>query len=397
MLLRYPAVFYTPITMKYIKSAFVLLLVVATQACVDIDKDFPVPPASTVARFDFQVLDRDNRVVKFTNTSIIPERAGSVTYTWNFGDGRTSTDAEPTHTFNTFGEFDVRLVVITSASAEVREFRRSVAVLQPFDFDFTLFYLDSDLLKIVGLSEENPSEIEVAGFGLGMAIDRAAGMLYYTDDDNDRIFRIRTDGTGRQELFSGFNRVTGIALDIPNGMMYWTSRGDKVVYRGRMDGSGDKEVVMSGLDLPDAVAVHNGKVYVSDVAAPPIGEKIYRSNLNGSGFEVFLNGIWGYALAVDEVNNRLIIEDQGDYDNPNDNRIRSVNLDNTADNITIGMLDNSGANGSRSYGIAIDHQNNKIFWTDRNTRRIRRANFDGTAAETVTVVIGSPRGLAIGD
>jgi hypothetical protein len=46
--------------------------------------DFPVPPASTVPLFTFTV---DNNgfapaTVVFTNTSIVPERAGTVAYNW---------------------------------------------------------------------------------------------------------------------------------------------------------------------------------------------------------------------------------------------------------------------------------------------------------------------------
>jgi gliding motility-associated-like protein len=44
--------------------------------------------------------------VDFTNTS-----TGATSYVWDFGDGNTSTDANPTNTFETIGEFVVTLTV----------------------------------------------------------------------------------------------------------------------------------------------------------------------------------------------------------------------------------------------------------------------------------------------
>ena len=47
--------------------------------------------------------------VNFTNQS-----ANGIAYNWNFGDGGTSTSANPTHTYTTFGNFDVTLIVTNS-------------------------------------------------------------------------------------------------------------------------------------------------------------------------------------------------------------------------------------------------------------------------------------------
>lgn len=50
--------------------------------------------------------------IKFSNTSTISDGSGSLmTYFWDFGDGGTSTQASPTHHYNTVGPFFVRLRV----------------------------------------------------------------------------------------------------------------------------------------------------------------------------------------------------------------------------------------------------------------------------------------------
>jgi len=55
------------------------------------------------AAFSFK--DNFNRVIAFTNNSI-----GATTYKWNFGNGKTSTVANPTHTYALSGTYQVTLV-----------------------------------------------------------------------------------------------------------------------------------------------------------------------------------------------------------------------------------------------------------------------------------------------
>src|ERR1700754_1411495 len=80
------------------------------------EDDFPVPPASTVPKFSVTI---DNyefapASVSFSNESIIPERAGTVTYMWSFGDGQSSSEKDPIHLYTSPGAFNVNLVVVSS-------------------------------------------------------------------------------------------------------------------------------------------------------------------------------------------------------------------------------------------------------------------------------------------
>src|SRR5690606_12412428 len=87
------------------------------------DSDFPVPPASTVPKFS-AVIDNNEFApanVTCTNESIVPERAGDVTYRWNFGDGGSSSEGNPVHQYETPGAYKVNLVVVTQSSFEINE------------------------------------------------------------------------------------------------------------------------------------------------------------------------------------------------------------------------------------------------------------------------------------
>ena len=56
--------------------------------------------------------------VNFTDAST--GSAGITSWSWDFGDGTTSTDQNPTHTYNTVGTYDVSLTVNGSADTETK-------------------------------------------------------------------------------------------------------------------------------------------------------------------------------------------------------------------------------------------------------------------------------------
>ena len=51
--------------------------------------------------------------VTFTNTTTVDPSDSEVTYLWDFGDGTTSNEINPQHTYDTIGDYDVTLTVST--------------------------------------------------------------------------------------------------------------------------------------------------------------------------------------------------------------------------------------------------------------------------------------------
>lgn len=72
-----------------------------------------VYPSPTVSFYGDSTISCPPKTVSFTNTSI-PGAAGTTTYLWDFGDGYTSTAANPVHTYSASGNFTVTLVVTNS-------------------------------------------------------------------------------------------------------------------------------------------------------------------------------------------------------------------------------------------------------------------------------------------
>ncbi len=64
----------------------------------------PIPTATPRANFEF---GKDGFTVTFTNTS-----ANSTNYSWDFGDGGSSTEVDPVHTYAAEGDYDVTLVAM---------------------------------------------------------------------------------------------------------------------------------------------------------------------------------------------------------------------------------------------------------------------------------------------
>lgn len=67
--------------------------------------------------------------VTFTSTATNPPGSGTLTYAWDFGDGGTSTLADPTHTYSAGGTYSVILTVTNSCGNAVKT--KTVTILVP--------------------------------------------------------------------------------------------------------------------------------------------------------------------------------------------------------------------------------------------------------------------------
>lgn len=86
----------------YFSRLLILALLITTFSC-DKDDDGPATPAP-VANFSHAIDANNPLSVTFTNTSTNAE-----SYSWDFGDGNTSTDANPTHVYEEGGTYSVTL------------------------------------------------------------------------------------------------------------------------------------------------------------------------------------------------------------------------------------------------------------------------------------------------
>jgi prepilin-type N-terminal cleavage/methylation domain-containing protein len=226
---------------------------------------------------------------------------------------------------------------------------------------------------------------------LAIALDAATGRMYWTDRDGDWIRRANLDGSAAEALVTDLIKAEGIALDAAGGKMYWADKDANKIARANLDGSG-VEVLINAEDKPLAVALDlgNGKIYYTDKD----GDKIRRANLNGTGMEDLITSGLGKVegIALDVAGGKMYWADK------DQKRVRRANLNGTGveDLInSLGVQDLITTGLGKVEGIALDETGGKMYWADKDGKKIARANLDGSGVEDLISAEDKPLAVAL--
>jgi DNA-binding beta-propeller fold protein YncE len=255
----------------------------------------------------------------------------------------------------------------------------------------SLYFIDSSSELIQKLSPLNNTAVidtikDVATMsGVGIAYDNVNKKLFFSDfydadTPNGRIWKMNLDGTGEQAIISGLLDPYGIALDLTGKKVYWTDDNGNIG-RSNLDGSSPEDSLVKvpgGGMRAIAVDKANNKMYFYEVQ----NDNLYVANLDGTNKSVWMTGVYGYALFVDKVNNKLYFDDQYGP------ALKRANLDGT----NVEEIDNTD---TRIYGIAIDYDLKKLYWSGRDAGEIYMANLNGTSKEILATGLASPRGICL--
>ena len=169
----------------------------------------------------------------------------------------------------------------------------------------------------------------------GVAVDPAARKVYWANFSTNEIRTGNLNGTGASTLFTdpAGSAPSGVAIDPGSNKIYWTNQFSDEVRAGNLDGSGAAQTLFSGEDNPIGVA------------ADPVAGKVYWTDLN-------------------------------------------------SDTVRVGPLAGSTAgaaqtlfNSASPSGPAIDPTANKIYWASWTSGLgIRTGNLDGTG--TISTLFG---------
>lgn len=110
-----------------VKFIIMLLLAVSFYSCTKKGITIEEPPApAPMADFIYTIGNVPKQsTVAFTNKSL-----NGKTYNWNFGDGKTSSEENPTHFYQNGGTYTVKLTVTNASGASTIE--KTVSVAKPY-------------------------------------------------------------------------------------------------------------------------------------------------------------------------------------------------------------------------------------------------------------------------
>jgi DNA-binding beta-propeller fold protein YncE len=232
-------------------------------------------------------------------------------------------------------------------------------------------------------------QTELSGYEDGLALDTAAGKMYFTDTAASVISSANLDGADTQIVLDDFGQEPlGIALDLANQKMYWTDR--LGVKRANLNG-GEEELLLAGhargfiaLDLAAR------KMYWADWPSGTINAAAMARG--GTVTEIVSKQPAPFGIAVDPVGGKVywLELNLGNRKRERD-AIRRANL---AGGEIQTLIERPGAGFEG--GLAIEPATGKLYWTEAAGHDVGVANLDGSQPRTLlSTGEDSPEGLAV--
>ncbi|XP_055910482.1 low-density lipoprotein receptor-related protein 4 [Eupeodes corollae] len=203
--------------------------------------------------------------------------------------------------------------------------------------------------------------------------------IYWTDVERSSINKAHLNGSYQQRLVhSNLVSPAGLALDWITHKIYWTDPATNRIEVAMTNGQMRSILIWEKLDKPRDIVVNpiDGLMFWSDWGEVPM---IERSGMDGKSRTVvttrnlkFPNG-----LAVDYDNQKIYFVDGGFK------TIESMNFDGTARKVIIGT--------GLGHPFGLDINENKIFWTDWETKSVKVA--DKLTGQNIKTVIANTSDL----
>ena len=166
---------------------------------------------------------------------------------------------------------------------------------------------------------------------VGLDFDAYEETIYYSDVILDVIYKVKIDGTGRENVLASQNEgVEGLAIDWASHNLYYIDSRKGTLNVLNTKNPSYRRVLLKDLKRPRAIVVHPNKGYIfySEWDRPA---NISRANSDGTNVQVFRNVLLGW---------------------PN--------------------------------GLAMDYENDRLYWCDALLDHIQHAKLDGTDVKTIS-------------
>lgn len=265
---------------------------------------------------------------------------------------------------------------------------------------------------------------------------RTVDWYYWMDTGTRSINRSRLDGSGGAEIIADSSEIsTATDFAVDGSHVYWTDNGHNEIRRKAADGTGSFETLVDSGDVsistPQRIAIDGLYVYWSD----NIYQTINRVSLSGGSVTTLADSTdgvsnptsivvgsgkvyWGQSNSIREVSRFggtvTTLASSPDVNNPHQIRIgRFGNWVYWVDrsNFTIKRVQTYGSHTVETLAsntgttpvddpiaLALDPNNDRVYWLDEDDVALRRMDADGTAGtfETLNTATGSsPTDLAV--
>ena len=198
---------------------------------------------------------------------------------------------------------------------------------------------------------------------------QAADRVYWANGGSESANRIswaNLDGSDAGNLNTGAapaGQPRGVAMDVAAGRVYWTARINNLISFTNLDGSGgggNLNTMGATVSTPNAAAVHPaaGKIYWANEAADTIS--VANLDNSGGGSDLITSSIGRtvdipIAPVVDPNAGRIYWGNGGSV-----NKISFANLDGSGG----GDLNTEGATVNNPHGLALDPVANTVYWAN---------------------------------
>ncbi|XP_028582348.2 low-density lipoprotein receptor-related protein 4 isoform X2 [Podarcis muralis] len=211
---------------------------------------------------------------------------------------------------------------------------------------------------------------------IAIGVDPQEGKVYWSDSTLRKISRAALDGSQYEDIVTtGLQTTDGLAVDAIGRKVYWTDTGTKRIEVGNLDGSMRRVLVWENLDSPRAIALYHemGFMYWTDWGE---NAKLEQAGMDGSRRTVLINNNlgWPNGLAVDRAGSQLLWADA------HTERIEAADLNGANRRTLLSPV-------QHPYGLTL--LDSYIYWTDWQTRSIHRAD-KNTGANVILVRANLP-------
>ena len=208
----------------------------------------------------------------------------------------------------------------------------------------------------------------------GIDIDFSKGLMYWASTGNYAINRANLDGSEKTTLLAipGFTVLADMELDLLNGYIYYSETMLRTISRIPIAG-GTPEIVVNTTNTPYYfdLDIVNNYIYYSDNESPNIWRYDMTTDTEAS---LITNQQWVRDIEIDLNAGKLYFNDRGAH------TVNVANLDGS----NVQVLYDANDTLDRPHGLAIDFENDMLYWTDTETHAIYKAPANGSGpVETI--------------